>query len=409
MKRVLSQIGIYAVAAVVGFLVVETGYRVHLLHKDPRIQLRPETIAELPVVGVYNRSLWRFDAAEGYQYVDDPVFTTQIKDRRIAGCMRLPPINKYGSPGLAEGHYEDAKIKLAVFGDSFSVFADANNMTWVNHLQRVLQDRIGRSAHVLNFARDGIGLAQMFDIAAIKVPERKPDLAIIAFATNNATLPRIWRIEKVFNGELRVFTTFEPTQTPDLSSSYDTYILHPEAQGAWCEARGTGGPLDKIGLEMIDKYLRFRVPRHSAFTLSRSFLWHRIVHANPFVSAFERGAGAGFSADDLAKDKRLIAAIATLEQSGVPYLLVHLPFYPEVKTGEEYSSPMAARVAQEIGHLSKRPVHALLKHIQLPIPDPERMNHSAENMHPSTWGMQMYAAAVSAIILKSGIGDHRGR
>jgi hypothetical protein len=105
----------------------------------------------------------------------------------------------------------------------------------------------------------------------------------------------------------------------------------------------------------------------------------------------------------------LIAAIATLEQSGVPYLLVHLPFYPEVKTGEEYSSPMAARVAQEIGHLSKRPVHALLKHIQLPIPDPERMNHSAENMHPSTWGMQMYAAAVSAIILKSGIGDHRGR
>jgi hypothetical protein len=30
MKRILSQIGIYAVAAVIGFLVVETGYRVHL-------------------------------------------------------------------------------------------------------------------------------------------------------------------------------------------------------------------------------------------------------------------------------------------------------------------------------------------------------------------------------------------
>jgi hypothetical protein len=200
-KRVLSEIGIYLIAAVLGCVIVETGYRAYLLYKDPRMQLRPEANSALPPIGVYSRSMWRFDAAEGFQYVRDPIFITHVANGRIAGCQIAPPINKYGSPGIAEGSYEDAEVKLAVFGDSFSVFADPNNMTWVNYFQRLLQERLGRSVHVLNQARDGTGLLQMFDIAAHQVPKRKPDLAIIAFATNNMLAPRIWRIEKVIDGE----------------------------------------------------------------------------------------------------------------------------------------------------------------------------------------------------------------
>jgi len=48
-------------------------------------------------------------------------------------------------------------------------------------------------------------------------------------------------------------------------------------------------------------------------------------------------------------------------------------------------------------------MHGLLDYIPGPVPNPERMNHSPENMHPSTWGMQMYANAVSEIVLKNGI------
>jgi lysophospholipase L1-like esterase len=404
MKRLLSQIGVYLIAVVVGCLVVEIGYRVHLLLKDDRVQLRPRTIAELPVIGVYNRSLWRFDEAEGFQYVREPIFITHIAAGRITSCERTPPINKYGSPGLAEGNYEDAEIKIAVFGDSVTAFTDANNMAWVNYLQRDLQKRLGRSVHVLNFARDGIGLAQMFDIAAIKVPKYKPDLAIIAAATSNMGWARIWRVEKVINGELRVLTTFAPTHDPDLNSSYETYILHPEAAGTWCEAHKSGGPLDSIGMEMIGKYLRFRPQRYEALTPYRSFFWHRIVHADPFYSDADRSiANHPITPEGMQKDRQLIAAIATLNQTAIPYVLIHLPFYPEVKSGQEFSVPIMAQIARQIGRMTGRPMQGLLDYIPHPVPNPERMNHSPENMHPSTWGMQMYADAVSEIVLKNGI------
>src|SRR2546423_5382589 len=103
MRRAASHIGVYLLAALVGFLTVEVAYRVHLLMKDNRIQLRPETVAELPLLGVYSRSLWRFDVAEGFQYVRDQIFATHIANGRIAACQALPRINKYGSPGIVEG------------------------------------------------------------------------------------------------------------------------------------------------------------------------------------------------------------------------------------------------------------------------------------------------------------------
>jgi hypothetical protein len=404
MKRIISQLGIYLIAAVLGFLIVEVGYRAYLLRKDARMQLWPQSLSALPPIGVYSRSMWRFDEAEGFKYVTEPIFITHVANGRIAACQIAPPINKDGSPGLSEGSYEDAEVKLAVFGDSFSLFADANNMNWVNYFQRLLQQQLGRSVYVLNRARDGTGLLQMFDIAAHQVPIRKPDLAIIAFATNNMFAPRIWRVEKIIDGELRVITTFEPSENPDLSNSYETFILHPEAKGQWCEEHKNGGELDRIGREIIDKYLRFRPQRYFALTPRQSFFWNRLIYADPFYAG--RNWGTIISADSMSEDARLTAAIKTLRDSGIPYILVHLPFYPEVKSGEEYSVPLAAQIAREIGRLTDRPVHGLLDYIPHPVLDPERMNHSPENLHPSTWGMQMYADAVAKVVLKNGPNLH---
>jgi hypothetical protein len=263
--------------------------------------------------------------------------------------------------------------------------------------------------HILNLARDGIGLVQMFDIAARRLPIHKPDLALIAVASPNMTRPRIWRIEKVIDGELRVLTTFEPTENPDLNSSYETYILHPEAENDWCEAHKDGGPLDRIGFEMIDKYLRFRAPRYSVFTPHRSFLFHKIIHGNPFYSNFDRSFGPSVTPRDMANDKKLLKSIETLNRSGIPYILIHLPFYPEVSTGEEYMWPVMAEIGREISRLTGQRMHGLLDYIPLPVTNPERINRSRDNMHPSTWGMQMYAEAVSKIVLKGGLTTNGAR
>ncbi|PWT86747.1 MAG: hypothetical protein C5B56_11935 [Proteobacteria bacterium] len=409
MRRYLYHLGIYLIAAAVGFLAVEAAYRVLLLKKYPRIQLRAETDEELPLIGAYNRSLWRFDAVEGFQYVRGQIFNTHVRNGRILACEPVPPRNKYGMPGLAEGDYEDAEIKLAVFGDSFSLFTDASNANWVNYLQRTLQARLGRSVHVLNFARDGSGFVQMFDIAAAKLPEVKPDLAIIAFATNNVAAPRIWRVEKVINGELRVVTEFEPAENPDLGASYETYILHPEAEGAWCEAHKNGGDLDRVGREIIDKYRRFRPARYSAFTPYRSFVWHRIVHADPFYSEADRRFGVTVSAPEIATDARLMASVKALDQSGIPYIIVHLPYAAEVAAGSEYIFPSALDIVREVERLTRHPALGLLEHIGLPVSNPERMSFSAEDTHPSTWGMQLYADAVAKIVMENGFEGRRAR
>jgi lysophospholipase L1-like esterase len=138
--------------------------------------------------------------------------------------------------------------------------------------------------------------------------------------------------------------------------------------------------------------------------LDRSFFWHRIVHADAFYSDSDRPiANRGVTPQDMQNDERLIAAIATLNQTGIPYVLIHLPFYPEVKSGQEYWWPNLALIAQQIGRMTGRSMHSWLDYFPHPLPNPERMNHSPDNMHPSPWGMQMYANAVSEIVLKSGI------
>ena len=177
MKWILQQAAFYLAVAVVSMLTVEVGYRVHVLFKDSRLQLRTEKITELSPITAYTRSLWRFDADEGFQYTDRTgIFIAWFMKGRVAGCSPVAPINKDGSPGISEGDYKDAEIKIAVFGDSFSVTVDDGNKTWVSRLQTQLQKKLGRSVHILNFARDGSGLLQMFDVAASELPKRKPNL-----------------------------------------------------------------------------------------------------------------------------------------------------------------------------------------------------------------------------------------
>ena len=247
MKWILQQAAFYLAVAVVSMLTVEVGYRVHVLLKDPRLQLRAEKITELPLIIAYTRSLWRFDAERGFKYIDRTgIFATAVQNGRINWCIPADPINKNGSPGISEGIYEGADFKIAVFGNSFSVFTDDSDNTWVSRLQTQLQKKLGRSVHILNFARDGSGLLQMFDVAAIEMRKRKPDLAIMAFTTDQMRAPRIWRAEKIVAGEPRVLTTVKQTADPDPNdhnSVYDTVILDPDIDADWCAKNKNGNEL----------------------------------------------------------------------------------------------------------------------------------------------------------------------
>jgi hypothetical protein len=285
-RRIAIAGAIGTIALLVGFTLVEAGYRLVLLRTDPRLMLpwRLANPATMPSIEAYNRSLWQFDADEGYRYAQENVDWTRIEGGIVTGCARLNPINAHGGSGLIEGDYASADLRIAVFGDSFTWFSSPENLTWTNYLQRNLQRLTGRSTHVLNFARDGIGVMRMFDLAATRLPKYRPDFAIFALTTNAGMRPgRIWRFETVVDGEPRVFTADTPTRTTDPALAYDTFILHPRATLEWCQAaKGASHP---IALEIVNKYMRLRATRYSASDLSRSFLLNKIVTKDPFKSS----------------------------------------------------------------------------------------------------------------------------
>lgn len=405
MRRTASTIGVYVLAVLIAVLIVEIGYRIRLLSNDVRLQLSASVPANLPYIGAYTHSLWRYDEKEGFYYVSRKnIFFAQVTNGRIVSCDPLIDIQD-GSPGVSEGNYQDAKLKIAVFGDSFSVRTDEHNLTWITRLQRVLQHKVGQSVKVMNYARDGEGLLQMLDVASSIIPKSKPDIAIIAFNTYSALSPRIWRVETVIDGDSRIITTREPTKTPDVSNksmAYDTAILHAGITKEWCNNHTMGGPLDKVGTEVIDEYLRYRQTRYSAFTLSRSFFWNRIVNRDPFFvkAQSDPPPPSTVSPDSVTKDARLNAAIERLKETGTPYVFVHLPLASEIKAGKEYSVATAEDIVRLVSRRTGKAVYELLHYVP-PIENTDRISSSPADPHPSSFGMEIYAEAVARAIVEN--------
>jgi hypothetical protein len=403
-RRIAPAIMVGIDALTVGFVLAEAAYRLVLLRTDSRVMLpwRVADPASLPPIEVYNRSLWQFDLDEGYHYVRDNVDWTRVERGLVADCARLNPINANGGSGLIEGDYASADLKIAVFGDSFTWFSSPDNLTWTNYLQRDLQRVTGRRVHVLNFARDGVGVMRMFDIAAVKLPRYRPDFAIFALTTNAGMRPgRIWRFETVVDGEARVFTVPSPVKTTDPAVAYDTFLLHPRASLEWC--RSVKGRSDDITREILDKYLRMRATRYSVTDLTRSFLWNTIVNKDPFNSSratdhvLPQAANRPFS-----RDEKFVQAVSTVAGTGIPYLLIHLPYYPELASGHEFGpDDQTARAERfDLETSTAHRVIGLLQHLDLPVQRPERMNHSADNLHPSAWGMMLTASGVLRVLVR---------
>jgi hypothetical protein len=406
MSRVVKYIGVWVMAAVVSFVAFEIGYRVRLAVQNPFLWPTSEAEASAAPINAFTRSFWHFNAAEGYDFASrEDLYSVAFQNGKILGCGLVPQLNKYGGPGPTEGSYEDAQVKIAMFGNSFSLNTNEDNLTWLHYLQRELAERLHRSVHVMNFARDGMSLLQMFDVAASKLPEYKPDLAIIAFVTDRG--PRHWRTETMIDGEPRVLSMLSPIPAPTVvpPGSYDTFLVDHRITAAWCDAHKKDSPYDQVARDVISRYERVRDPTNphyyqKIFTLYYSFLWNRLVYKNPFHNFFL--SDPQLTAKDYADDKHLAASINAIKQTGIPYLVVHLPLLPEVKAEKEYSDPAVGEIVQEVGHLTGQPVYGLLDYMPLPMEHPERMTVTNTDLHPSKFGMLLYANAATNLVLKVG-------
>ena len=264
-----------------GLLLLEVSYRAYVRWFDPA---RFEDGRAVPdFFGVYDRSLWVFDREHGFRYAPDRVINqTQISDGKVLNCEILDIVNENGNIGTSGIKYTDPEFTIAVFGDSWTAFSQ-NGMTWPIFLQENLERETGQRINIVNYGRDGYGLLQIMRLAADTIAATGPDLALLAFISVDIDRAPFWRSETRIDGRNRVLTSLQPTPEPKLEDAADTFVLHEDATFDWCtNAKGTRDALvEDIERVYLERVKRSALPVQALFTMRHSFVYNRLVYANP--------------------------------------------------------------------------------------------------------------------------------
>lgn len=409
---ILGSVLLVLFGCLVGLGLSEAGYRAYLYRSQPERFTSPDRESYFTA---YNVSHWEFDEEFGYVYPPERVIDyTGAKDGYVKDCDRFKVINKYGNIGPIVGSYEEADLKILVFGDSWAAFQQEGR-TWPLFLQEVLEKRLGKKVHVVNFGRDGYGLLQMFDLGAAKIPEWKPDLAIFTFITNDLTRARFWRTVVGKGDHVRVLTTLDPVRNPAPERSADTYLLMPSATYEWCQSMKGTKRVDGLLTRLVEKHRtalanndptgKLRVA--SLVTVAHSYLYNLLVKGDPFDflwSQIPTRVNPRFPFEDYSKDERFMRDFERIRATGVPWITFHLAFYPEIRANQEYIlNPPEAALLSSLEVVTGKRVLRTTDYVEMPLPQPERMNFGADNYHPSLWGMEFYAKAVAEALVRSGL------
>ncbi len=377
-------------------MLVEGCYRYFLAQEVPQ-RFKHEPSGE---VGVFDVNHWQYSEAFGYGYPKETIIHhTSLKNGVVTSCTEIDIINERGNIGPIEGTYHDADLKILIFGDSWSAFTQ-NNVTWTDIFEAELEEKLGIEVEVVNFSRDGYGILQMFDMAADLVEVWKPDLTIFAFITNDLTRVRTWRIPIDKNGVTdRVVTSFTPRKQMVLDNTYDTFLIHNEATKSWCEGALSSQKQDDVTRAIYAKYqtaTRVGAKKVSSlFTLNHSYLLNRILHGNPF-----RGNEGIFTFPVIkyqtyADDTRFMSNIRKLEADESRKVLFHMAFYPEIVKRQEFIlTNTEASLLESLKNLTQYEMVETLRNLKEPLQNPEKMNASPTNYHPSLWGMKMYSKVI---------------
>jgi len=414
--RFAANITLSFVSACLGFLIGEVAYRTYL-HRTEPYHFKGD------------RNLWyfhsspvRFSQEFGFEYVPGGHDGGAVYDGRVISCwspMEEWLINDQGNSGKILGSYKDASFKVLVFGDSFTQRPRYNSqrepMTWPNFLQDILQEELSRPVHVVNFGRDGYGVLQMFDLAVSKIKEWQPDLAIIAFITNDLTRDRFWRTKTLLDGRERILISTKPNPNPDWHTATDAFLLEPRATREWCQRLLTSEKTADPIVQDLEKTLVEGRRRSSQLadplSLSQSFVLDRILYGDPYYTTYAAWASSQMPRHtmwDFEEDQRLVANIRALAEMKIPYVLVHLATSKELEQGQEYTASAKEldryqALVASLAHLSQRTVHGSMEHARLPAGELRKIAiRPPGDQHPSLHGHRFYADLVAQILRDHG-------
>ncbi len=381
---------------------IEIVYRLYLNFKINESQK-----AELPESELnywaFDEPVTEYDREFGYSYVPNRSF---VMVRVLKGypvmCNEIT-INKLGNTNRNNGGFAEADLNILVFGDSFTANIHHNGHTWPDLLQDKLEAGLSRKVNIVNFGRSGYGVLQMFDLVNAKVKEFKPDLVIVAFITNDLTRARFWRAVSYVNGEKQWLASSKPQV--NLKTSVPVAVLNPLMTKEWCESRLASYEKDDPLLRDLNEQFRRLKQKHlSAVTFtsfSTSFLFDRIIYGDPFYDFTEPSIIPRLTIDSFDMDAKFTQNVTSLNQSNIPYLIVHIPKHQELRAKRYILNDQQEALLQSLRELTDKEVISLLDDDAISIDDDglDNLFLLPYDVHPSLQGLEFIAENVGRVLI----------
>ena len=387
-------------------LVSEVAYRLFLMQKS-RVAEESEFMQEALNYSAVDDVLTEFSREFGYSYLPNKSNNKVLVHNGYPVLCSQATINELGNTNRIKGSYEDATLKILVFGDSFSANTDLNGITWPDLLQDELETKLNQDVNIINFGRGAYGVLQTFDLATAKIEELEPDLVIFAFITSDLVRARFWRTVNFINGEKRDFVMAEPSEEADLKKSIDATVVNSMITREWCEHMLVAMDKDDALLkalneEFIQRKREYEDPVEFN-SLSTSFLFNRIVHNDPFRGFMKPSLIPRFSENSYAADSRFIENVDYMNQSNIPYYIIHLPTYDDLKAGEYALSEQEQSLFESFQEVTGKQIINFIEyapsHDSNNLEDLEKLFLSPYDRHPSLEGIKFYAEVVSEILI----------
>ena len=399
---ILSPILLLVSSVMLCLLGAEIAYRYHLYSR----------MKNQPTYWVASDSIYEYHRELGYTHIPAKSVIEMKVDKGYPVLWNERFTDESGNMTRVKQDNGRKKYRILVLGDSFTAY-QRDGSTWPDLLQDKLDARFPSKYDVVNCGRNMYGILQMFDLAAVKVKELQPDLVVVAFITDDLKRCRFWMTVDATQGVKRVIKAMSPPEVAGPARSMDSFLVHPSVTKPWCESMMKSTRADDPFLQAISDQYRSIIMegryRDVFFTGSTSFVYNRIVHGDAFHGVFSHLREPSLKEDAYRSDSRFRNRIASMNASQVPYLLVHLPTYGDLRDGKYVLNSSERELLNSLGQLTDSNVINLLDYTPGSGEPIETLYLLPHDSHPSRRGLEFLADSVFNLLLREGLATQGSR
>ncbi len=390
--RLWIKLGVLLVSTILTLFAVEWSYRLKLRTMRRRTEYDYRVSPIVPVA---------FDAKYGVHPKPNLViWACYMLDGKVAWGSVVARSNQDGLVGKSTlQDYETADVRILAFGDSFTEW-NQDGVTWPDLLERKLREQTGKRVVVLNYARAGYGVLQMLDLAADRINQLHPDLAIIAAIGDDFSRARWWSRELERNGFRRFLLSSNKDNFDDYRFAVDQVLIVPQATPQWCEGQlHHPNPRDPVLLKANNQFAAIKREVESVrkavplLSWDYSFVYRRLTTGSPYI--FPDGNMPRLSITDFRQDAEASADAAAIRSSGSRILLVYLPTMDEMKSRKLLAAKADRKLMESVEEMLGMRLRLIQQEYNGKVPG--KIDLRPYDWHPNRQGMELYAAAIAPI------------